>query len=232
MKHRKTFLEWNRRVLGPIHDELRFEQGGVSSGELFVVYCNEHLDAALASGLGVEFGDPNNVSVAAVGQADDAALVSNDLFFLKNLLQLSLDYCSKHHVTLAAEKTKLLAFSTPQHKNYVDHQISINTLSINNIPIMVTTEAEHVGVLCSSHGNLPHILGRISAHSKALFYVLPAGLARNHNSNPTVSLKVQSLYALPVLLSGTTSLCLSYSDVKILSLHYKKTLQNIYEFSR
>ena len=224
LKHQKTFLEWNNKVLGPIHDEIGFKQGGVSSCELYVAYSNQHLDAAQDSGLGVTVGD---VNVAAVGQADDVALVSNDIFFLKNLLQLSLDYCIKHHVILAPEKTKLLVFSAPRHKKIVEQQVSINTLSINNIPIKISSVAEYVGVLRSPDGNLPHILGRISSHSKALFSVLPAGLAENHNSNPGAALKVQALSALPVLLSGMATLCLSSSEINILSLHYKKTLQRL-----
>ena len=101
LKHRRTFLEWDRQVLGPIDDELGFEQGGISSGDLYTIYNADQLSIAQDSQLGVDLDSDN---VAAIGQADDVVLLSNDLLFLKNLLQLTMDYCTSHHVTLAAEK--------------------------------------------------------------------------------------------------------------------------------
>ena len=83
---------------GPINDELGFEQGGISSSDLYILYNNEQLQTAQESGLGICIGDQE---VAAVGQADDVVLLSHDVHFLANLLKLTLDYCKKHHVTLA-----------------------------------------------------------------------------------------------------------------------------------
>ena len=77
-----------------------------------------------------------------------------------------------------------------------------------------------MGVVRSIDGNLPHIQNRITAHMRALFSVLPAGLARIQKANPAVSL--QSVYALPVLLSGIASLNLLESEIYALKLHHKK----------
>ena len=113
LKNRKTFCEWDRKVMGPILDEQGVEQGGVPSSDLYGTYNNEQLDSAQESGLGLHYHD---IHIAAVGQADDVVLVSDDIFFLNHLLQLTLDYCKKFHVTLAPEKTKIVAFSnTNQH---------------------------------------------------------------------------------------------------------------------
>ena len=87
--------------------------------------------------------------------------------------------------------------------------------------------AEHVGIVCSVDGNLPHILNRISSHRKALHAVLPAGLARAHRGNPIAALRVEKLYGVPVLMSGTASLVLKHTEVSILNQHYKNTLQNL-----
>ena len=35
--NRKTFCEWDKKVLGPIHDVQGVEQGGVPSGDLYIV---------------------------------------------------------------------------------------------------------------------------------------------------------------------------------------------------
>ena len=38
LKSRKTYVEWDKKVLGPISDERGFEQGGISSGDLYTMY--------------------------------------------------------------------------------------------------------------------------------------------------------------------------------------------------
>ena len=48
-----------------------------------------------------------DITISAIGQADDTALVANDLHSLKNLLQLTLYNRSKFNVELCAGKTVL-----------------------------------------------------------------------------------------------------------------------------
>ena len=126
LKNRKTFVEWDFRILGPIKDELGFEQGGVSSGDLYTLYNADQLSVAQDSGLGVDIGV---TTISSIGQADDVVLLSTDLAFLNHLLQLTLDYCDYHHVILALEKTKLMAFSAPRHKLDVDYHKATSVIS-------------------------------------------------------------------------------------------------------
>ena len=63
-------------------------------------------------------------------------------------------------------------------------------------------------------GDLPHILDRSSAHRKALYAVLPYGIARRHNSNQAAAIKVHNTFGLPVLLSGVAALTLSTNELK------------------
>ena len=56
LKYRKTFMECDRKVLGPVHDQLGFEQGGMSSGDLYICYNNEQVQSAKDSSLGVRLG--------------------------------------------------------------------------------------------------------------------------------------------------------------------------------
>ena len=100
-------------------------------------------------------------------------------------------------------------------------------LVIKDKEIKFSDTAEHVGIVRSSSGNLPHILDRVSAHRKALFAVLQAGLARRHNANQAASLKVQSTFALPVLLSGVASLTLNSAEFDVLDKHFKQTLRTL-----
>ena len=82
-------------------------------------------------------------------------------------------------------------------------------MEINGEKIGVTDLAEHVGMLRSSSGNGPTILACITAHKKALNGVLHTGMARGHRGNPAASLRVDKLYAIPVLLSGIARLVLT-----------------------
>ena len=107
LKYRKTFCEWDHQVLGPILDQQGVEQGGVPSGDLYTVYNNEQLETAQESGLGVSL---HGVDIASVGQADDCVLLADNIFSLQNLLILTTAYCSKYHVMIAPEKTKLITF--------------------------------------------------------------------------------------------------------------------------
>ena len=100
-------------------------------------------------------------------------------------------------------------------------------IKIEGNEIECTNTAEHVGIVRSSSRNLPHILDRVSSHRKALFTILPSGLARHHNGNPAASIKVNTIIALPVLLSGVASLTLTQSEVELLNSHHRKTLMNL-----
>ena len=85
-----------------------------------------------------------------------------------------------------------------------------------------------MGILRSTYsGNMPHVLARQSAHSRAIFGVLSSGLARHHSSNPAAALRVEKLYGAPVLLSGLASLVLSDTELDCLDHHYKVSLERL-----
>ena len=65
--------------MGPIEDELGVEQGGVSSGDYYKIYGKSQLQMAQSSQLGVKLS--RNLTISAIGQADDTLLVSNNLHF-------------------------------------------------------------------------------------------------------------------------------------------------------
>ena len=99
--NRITFIQWDRRIMGGIKDEVGIEQGGVHSSDLYTLYNNEHLDNVQDLKLGFSvYG--HQVSTLAIG--DDVALISDNIFFLKNILRISLNYCTEFHVSLATEK--------------------------------------------------------------------------------------------------------------------------------
>ena len=120
-----------------------------------------------------------------------------------------------------------MAFSASSHKALVSYKEAVSPIEINGISIAFVSSAEHVGIVRSVDGKLPHIQNHISSHMKALFSVMPAGLGRNQNTNPAVSLRIQSVYANPVLLSGVAPLILSPAEISILHIHHSHCIQNL-----
>ena len=91
-------------------------------------------------------------------------------------------------------------------------------ITINNIPVNFTDEAEHVGIVRNTAGNMANIVTRVSKHKKALGAMLSAGLARGHRGSPAAALHVHQLYCTPVLFSGLASLVLTSAEVKVVDL--------------
>ena len=84
--------------------------------------------------------------------------------------------------------------------------VPYNPISLYGKKIHFSDEAEHVGIIRSTSGNLPHLLNRIVTHKKASGGVLFPGIACNHRANLVASIKVEKLYGMPVLFSGVATL--------------------------
>lgn len=54
--NRQTFCEWSKSLMGPIHDNLGVEQGGINSDRLYKLANNNQIRAAQNSLLGVDLG--------------------------------------------------------------------------------------------------------------------------------------------------------------------------------
>ena len=93
------------------------------------------------------------------------------------------------------------------------------------IPFVDT--AEHVGVLRSVSGNLPHIHQRMVKHRKALACILFTGMSRRHRTSPLASLRAERIFGSPVLFSGLATLILKKTEVAIVAHHVKETIQNL-----
>ena len=225
LSSRRTFPEWEKVLMGPIDDQLGLEQGGVNSDKMYKNCNNNQLDVAQKSELGIHVGA---AVVSAIGQADDTVLLSDNLYKLAGLVYLAEEYCRSYHVTLVPEKTKLLAFTTSRSELDTKYFDIINPITIAGDKISFVENAEHVGIVRStSAGNMPHILGRVSAHRKAIMSVLHCGLARGHQGNPIAGLRVERIYGAPVLLSGTAALVLKTSELSVLHSHYRKSVRQL-----
>ena len=126
-------------------------------------------------------------------------------------------------IELSSEKTKLLCFPSSSSDPIDD----ANPLTINGNPIPFTKTADHVGIKRSIEGNGPAIYDRITAHRKALASVLFTGMARGHRANPILGIRIEKIYAIPVLLSGIAALVLTKSEVDMIDHHYQESIRQI-----
>ena len=225
LANRLTFCSWDGNLMGPIHDQLGVEQGGPNSSEHYKLYNNEQLAQAQESGLGSTLGG-GDLHVAAVGQADDSALCSNDLNKLQYLLKLTSNYCSRYQVELSATKTKLLVF-TSKETDYIKYCRLVSPLQLGSTNLEFVDVAEHVGIMRSPSGNLAHIQQRIASHKGSLGSILYAGMSRHHRANPLSSLRAEKTFCSPVLFSGVAALILSRTEKDTLVSYVKKTIENL-----
>ena len=105
--------------------------------------------------------------------------------------------------------------------------LSTLSIEVEGEKIEFVDEAEHVGLLRSTSGNLAHISSRFAAHRKALAAVLPVGLARGHHGSPAAALRIHNLYATPVLLSGMGSIVLNKAETDMINTFIKQKTQNL-----
>ena len=225
ISNRRTFCEFDRIMMGPILDIRGLEQGGISSSDEHKLYNNEQAVSSQLSKLGVQLRVD---TISCITLADDAVLISNDITDLYNLLFITIQYCNKYQVQLVPDKTRLLVFYKDQNSHIVKYSKLISNISLYGQEIPFSTTAEHLGVVrTSSSSNIPNIVERLAAHRRKLFSILPAGMAHHHVANPAASLRAEQIYALPVLLSGLSSLVMTKSELEIASSHYKNTLRRL-----
>ena len=98
-------------------------------------------------------------------------------------------------------------------------------VNINGKKLEFQDNAEHVGIIRSTSGNMPNLLKRISSHKKAVAAVLSNGLAKHHRGNIAACLKVEQIYGSQVLLSGIGALKLTKTEVGIIEQHNLETLR-------
>ena len=122
LKSRQTNIEWDKTLMGPIKDRLGVEQGGINSDRLYKLANNDELKVTQSSGLGLDMG--GGVHVASVGQADDVAIVSDDIHRLQCLLHLVMDYANSSFVAMLCTKRTRNCCMTLVRPNFLNQFLS------------------------------------------------------------------------------------------------------------
>ena len=226
LTNRSSYIKYNNDVIGPINDTQGVEQGRLLSDRLFRLAGSDQLLFAQISKLGVPLLYPNHpypdsipkLTISAIGQADDTALFSNDLFSLNLLASLSDQYAVRSNTIFVPDKTKLVAFVNPKLKNIPPIEAFLNPVSLSNTKIPLSNRAEHVGVIRESTDIFPHILNRITAHKKA------SSLIRFSSSSHT-NVHAETCFCTPILLSGLSSLVIDNTNMNYLETYFKGSLK-------
>ena len=100
--------------------------------------------------------------------------------------------CLPHSVCSLQKKTPGLP--SPRQSVEVDCMVSSFQLTI-----MASPEADPLGILRATIGNMAAVMARISAHIKAMFAILPAGLARHHDPKPAAARRTERFFGEPVI---------------------------------
>ena len=138
--------------------------------------------------------DPDSIPqlvTSAIGQADDTAIFSNDLFSLKLLASLSEEYAVRSNTIFVPEKTKLVAFTNNKLAHIPPIESVLNPISISNTTVPLSKCAEHVGIIRDSQSNFPHILNRIAAHKKANAIIKYASNASTRSTSLWASVRAE-----------------------------------------
>ena len=93
---------------------------------------NEELVITSTSGLGLDMGA---VSIAAIGKADDVALLSPHPIALQSLLNLSQDFSTAHSLHNVPDKTKLLVYSPRGHTNTSTYWQDATPITMDGAPL-------------------------------------------------------------------------------------------------
>ena len=215
LQYRQTFLQYDGVLMSGIHDERGVEQGGLLSSDEYQLVSNEEQETANRSGLGVSIGP---IHVACGVAADDTVLFSNSIHELQSLLNLSMSFCKDKCMKLVQDKTHLIIIRPKTLSS-----LTPESILFDGNPVAESATTEHLGLIKSSSlSNILTVQDRISKHLKALLPVLSSGAARGHRANPAASLRVENLYASPILFSGLASLVLTNNETKILSQHHRQ----------
>ena len=148
------------------------------------------------TGLGVPIGP---VSLAALGQANDDVLLSNNLSGTQSLINTAVELSTQMNYRNVPSKTKILVTNPKPSKRPGAEPIPPSTqLIVDGVSVLVSSQATHLGIVRSCHhsSNSPALLSWILAHSRSLYGVLNLVMAKNHRT-PTPQLPRElSLFSL------------------------------------
>ena len=177
-------------------------------------------------------------SISQLKKLDHSALTVSPSFIsateeYRNILKLC---TTGTKVPLMSKKTAtdILKSIRPMVSNYYSitaaHYLNSGQAGIDHFHCLLNGIIEDLNsmrTIRSVNGNSPHLISRFVAYRKALYVILPVGLARRHRVNPVVGIQAHQVYGTPVLLSGITTLVLSTAEIRLLDQHVKNTVMNL-----
>ena len=140
---------------------------------------------------------------------------------MQSLVNIAQSISSEKDLENVPAKTKILMINLWMLKKPLFYHIdpSAVTVNIGGVPVAPVSEATHLGILrsCSFSSNFPAIMLRISSHTRALYGILHAGMAKNYQRLPGDSLRILNIFCAPILFSSLAPLLLSSHEISVIS---------------
>ena len=138
----RFIVKWGNEFSSPFQTKCGIRQGSVLSALLFAVYVDDLSDKHLNNELGCSMGD-NKIN--HILYADDLILISPSVKSLQNQIDTCKEYFVKHHLTVNAEKTKVMVIKP---KGYMD--FGIPELCIDGERLEVVQNIKYLGMHINS----------------------------------------------------------------------------------
>ena len=197
-------------------------QGHKRASGHFKSYINPCLTAANSSELGFWIGP---ICVTCVCVADDTYILSGDPRQLQGIINIVGHYGRRYRVVFGADKTKVTVTGSKQDMMFYK---DINIWSLDGIPLPVTDDNEHLGLIVSGlDEEIKNVDKNIDSARQQLFNLLGNIFSYKCKLSPTVLHHVWSIYVSPVLRSGLAALPIRPPIMKTISSFHHKILRGI-----
>ena len=168
-------------------------------------------------------------NIAALALANDQVLLANNQPDTQSLIDSAVHLSAQNNYQYVPSKTKILVTNPKPSKSSAPSIPANATWTVGGASVPISSQATHLGIVRSGHhtSNSPAVVTRIAAHARALFRLLNLGLAKGHMTPPATSLRIEAIFAAPVLFSRLAPLLLTKPEVSTLNVYTRKILWSI-----
>lgn len=168
------------------------KQGGILSMLLYTCYINDLLLEITDSGLSYCY---NDMDLGCICYADDLAILTIHIAFVRLLLQLTWDHSCRWRFRLNAKKCAIVSYGSSIDEDYA--------FKLGESDVSVKNEYVHLGInnMSGSKIDMNEILDSIGRAKRALFGTIGSGLSSCILSPASIS-KVYHSVSLPKMITG------------------------------
>ena len=213
---------WNSSISRTFCIRQGVRQGATLSPLLYSLFVDDLLDRLSTSGYGVSI---DGVYCGAPMYADDLALISDSEAGLQHMLDIVSEYAHLWRYRFNLSKSSVLVFgetSVSRKKNRITRKW---WLSGDSIPECDTQH--HLGVLRSVSPSSALRTAERCSSGRSAFFALNGIGSRFGCLHPSTSLRLYTVYCIPILLYGCELWSLTGTELTMLERVHRKVLRTI-----